>query len=211
MTHTLLVVAKSPRPGHVKTRLTPAVTPEAAAALAEAALADTLDAVLATPATRRLLALDGPVGAWLPSGIEVVPQVTGGLDRRLAGALAAVTDPVLLIGMDTPQVSPVLLHVDWSGSQAGVDAVFGPAADGGFWALGLRRPDPSLVLGVAMSQPDTGRRQRDRLTAAGLRVVDLPTLTDVDTVEDIAGVAELAPGSRFAQVWAAMAPGSRVP
>jgi hypothetical protein len=197
-----MVVAKSPRPGLVKTRLTPALTPGTAASLAEAALADTLDAVLATRAARRVLVLDGPVGEWLPPGVDVVPQVPGGLDERLAGALRAATGPVLLVGMDTPQVTPMLLTVDWQGADAGVDAVFGPAADGGFWALGLRRPDPALVSGVPMSRPDTGRHQRDRLVSAGLRVVDLPVLRDVDTVDDIPAVAELAPGSRFAARWA---------
>ncbi|NEA82606.1 glycosyltransferase, partial [Actinospica acidiphila] len=76
---TLLVIAKEPRPGRVKTRLTPPFTPEEAAALAEAALADTLDAVARTPARRRVLVLDGSPGPWLPAGVEVVPQCAGGL------------------------------------------------------------------------------------------------------------------------------------
>ena len=71
---TLLVIAKEPRPGRVKTRLTPPFTPEEAAALAEAALADTLDAVARTPAERRVLVLDGTPGPWLPAGFEVVPH-----------------------------------------------------------------------------------------------------------------------------------------
>ena len=189
---TLLVIAKEPRPGRVKTRLTPPFTPEEAAALAEASLADTLDAVARTPARRRVLVLDGEPGPWLPAGVEVVPQCAGGLDERLAAAFAGCDGPALLIGMDTPQVTPELLTVDF----ADCDAWFGPAADGGFWALGLADPDPELLRGVPMSTPYTGAAQRRRLD--GLRVRDLPLLRDVDTAEDAVAVADAAPDGRFA-------------
>ncbi|MEV5331015.1 TIGR04282 family arsenosugar biosynthesis glycosyltransferase [Streptomyces werraensis] len=189
---TLLVIAKEPRPGRVKTRLTPPFTPKEAAALAEAALADTLDAVARTPARRRVLVLDGEPGPWLPAGVEVVPQCAGGLDERLAGAFSGCDGPALLIGMDTPQVTPELLTVDF----ADCDAWFGPAVDGGFWALGLADPDPHLLRGVPMSTPRTGAAQRRRLD--GLRVRDLPLLRDVDTARDAAAVADAAPDGRFA-------------
>jgi glycosyltransferase A (GT-A) superfamily protein (DUF2064 family) len=123
-----------------------------------------------------------------------MPQCDGPLDERLPAAFAAVRGPALLIGMDTPQVTPGLLAVDWQGT----DAVFGPAADGGFWPLVLRVPDPALLRGVPMSTPDTGASQRARLLAAGLRVTDLPVLRDVDTAADAVAVARQAPRSRFA-------------
>ncbi|MFD8820555.1 DUF2064 domain-containing protein [Streptomyces sp. NPDC059627] len=195
---TLLVIAKEPRPGRVKTRLTPPFSAEQAAALAEASLADTLDAVAAAPATRRVLALDGAPGPWLPPGFDVVPQCAGGLDERLADAFARCSGPALLIGMDTPQVTPALLTVDF----AECDAYFGPAEDGGFWALGLADPDPALLRGVPMSTPETGAVQRQRLVAAGLRVRDLPRLRDVDTAADATAVAALAPHGRFAALLA---------
>ena len=191
---TLIVIAKQPVPGRVKTRLVPPCTHEQAASLAEAALADTLHTVLAVPARRRVLALDGTPGRWLPSGFDVVAQCDGPLDERLAAAFAAVRGPALLIGMDTPQVTPRLLAVDWRAA----DAVFGPAEDGGFWALGLRVPDPALLRGVPMSTASTGAIQRARLVAAGLRVTDLPPLRDVDTAADAVAVASQAPRSRFA-------------
>ena len=191
---TLLIIAKQPVPGKVKTRLVPPCTYEQAAALAEAALADTLHTLLLVPARRRVLVLDGQPGPWLPPGFEVVPQRGGLLDERLAWAFAAVHGPALLVGMDTPQVTPDLLTVDWDGA----DAVFGPAADGGFWALGLRDPDPDLLRGVPMSTARTGAIQRARLVTAGLRVVDLPELRDVDTAADALAVAHAAPQSRFA-------------
>ncbi|MFF5014383.1 DUF2064 domain-containing protein [Streptomyces sp. NPDC001165] len=191
---TLLVIAKEPLPGRVKTRLTPPFSPEQAAALAEASLSDTLRAVAETPATRRVLVLDGRPGPWLPPGFDVVPQCTGGLDARLADAFAHCAGPALLIGMDTPQVTPELLTVDF----AGCDAYFGPAEDGGFWALGLARPEPALLRGVPMSTPETGAVQRERLVAAGLRVRDLPRLRDVDTAADARAVAAVAPHGTFA-------------
>ncbi|MEU0677224.1 DUF2064 domain-containing protein [Streptomyces sp. NPDC006172] len=191
---TLLVIAKEPRPGRVKTRLTPPFTPVEAAALAEAALADTLRAVAAAPAARRVLVLDGVPGPWLPPGFDVVPQCDGGLDERLAAAFAGCDGPALLIGMDTPQVTPELLTVDF----ADADAFFGPAEDGGFWALGLAAPDADLLRGVPMSTAVTGAVQRERLVEAGLRVRDLPSLRDVDTAADADAVAAAAPHGRFA-------------
>ena len=203
---TLMVIAKEPVPGRVKTRLTPPYTPQEAAALAEAALTDTLHAVLAAPARRRLLVLDGVSGPWLPSGFEVVPQAAGGLDQRIAAAFRHCGDgPALLVGMDTPQLTPELL----SGvGRNGPDAWFGPAADGGFWALGFADPAraASLVRGVPMSTDRTGAILRRRLAEAGMEVADLPVLRDVDTASDAAQVAACCSlGSRFAAALASLA------
>lgn len=202
---TILVIAKEPVPGRVKTRLTPPFSPHEAALLAEAALTDTLRAVLAMPAHRRVLVLDGRAGPWLPNGIEVVPQCSGGLDERLAAAFAECTGPALLIGMDTPQVTadllaPALADDAWQHC----DAWFGPAADGGFWALGLADPRPRLLRGIPMSTAETGALQRARLTAAGLTVRDLAELIDVDTAADALQVADAAPHGRFAATLAVL-------
>ncbi|WP_433436488.1 TIGR04282 family arsenosugar biosynthesis glycosyltransferase [Nonomuraea sp. CA-141351] len=196
-----MIIAKEPVAGRVKTRLTPPFRPEQAAALAEAALRDSLRAVSDTPASQRLLALDGLPGSWLPAGFAVIPQRGSGLDERLAAAFSDAyrlrPDPVVLIGMDTPQVTPTLLGEAVDALERN-DAVYGPAADGGFWLLGLRRPDPALLLGVPMSHPETGKLQLDRLDRAGLAVHLLPELIDVDTAADAATVAAQAPGSHFA-------------
>lgn len=200
---TLLVIAKEPVPGRVKTRLTPPFTPAQAADLATAAIADTLLAVEAlrrSPAgasVRPLLVLDGSAGPWLPTRIDTVPQATGPFDARLAAAFDLVRGPALLIGMDTPQVTPRLL-ADACSALADADAVLGLAADGGWWALGLRRPAGRLLRGVATSRPDTGARQRERLERAGLRVASLPVLRDVDTAADAQEITRLMPNNRFA-------------
>ncbi|MFE3247975.1 DUF2064 domain-containing protein [Streptomyces sp. NPDC059209] len=199
---TLLVIAKEPLPGRVKTRLTPPFSPADAARLAEAALTDTLRTVRALPARRRVLVLEGRPGPWLPPGFDVVPQCAGGLDERLAAAFESCTGPTLLVGMDTPQITAALLApalgpAGWDGC----DAWFGSADDGGFWALGLAAPEsapPDLIRGVPMSVPETGAVQRRRLVDAGLTVRDLPPLRDVDSAADAEYVASAAPHGRFA-------------
>ena len=208
---TVVVLAKAPVAGQVKTRLCPPYTPAQAATLAAAALADTVALVTRAPVRRRILCLAGDPARVPDTGsFEVVAQVAGGLDVRIAAALALAGGPVLLIGMDTPQLLPADLDLPgWPAagaeSAATPGAWFGPAADGGWWGLGLTRPDPALVLGVATSRPDTGARQLQRLRAAGLAVTVLRTVTDVDTAPDVALVASLAPGSRFAATAAAFA------
>jgi glycosyltransferase A (GT-A) superfamily protein (DUF2064 family) len=204
----LAVLAKAPAVGRSKTRCCPPCTPEQAARLAEAALRDTLVAVAATPAARRIVVLDGVAGGWLPPGFEVIEQHAGGLDQRLAGAVMDVADPVVVIGMDTPQLTPVLLAAVVAALGVdGVDAVLAPATDGGYWAVGLRRPDRRAFLGVAMSRPDTGERQRARFAALGLAVAGpagWPRLTDVDTWDDAVAVAADGGGPRFRSAVAAV-------
>src|SRR5215510_8302076 len=100
----LIVLAKEPVAGRVKTRLCPPCTPTTAAALAAAALADTLAAGCASGADRVVLALDGEPGDWCPPGVTVVDQGTGSLASRLTAAWQHARGPALLIGMDTPQL-----------------------------------------------------------------------------------------------------------
>ncbi|GGU99775.1 glycosyl transferase [Streptomyces albospinus] len=202
---TLLVIAKEPVPGRVKTRLTPPYTSQEAATLAEAALTDTLHTLLRAPARRRVLALDGTPGPWLPPGYEVAPQSPGGLDERIVAAFAHCDGPTLLVGMDTPQLTADMIA---DVGRDGRDAWFGPAADGGFWALGLADPARAgaVVRGVPMSTDRTGAIQRIRLVEAGLAVTDLPVLRDVDVAADAAAVAACCVrGSRFAAVLNSMA------
>ncbi len=203
---TIVVMAKAPVAGRVKTRLCPPFTPAHAASLAAAALRDTLAAALSAPAARRVLALDGAPGPWVPAGFEVIAQQGSGLDERIANAIAPLSGPVLVIGMDTPQLTPHQLTLSW----AEHDAWFGPAEDGGFWALALHDPNPALVLGVPMSRTDTGAIQLARLRDAGLRVGLLPALLDVDTAADASAVAAAAPGTHFATRHAELVAGLEV-
>ncbi|TCO42490.1 glycosyltransferase A (GT-A) superfamily protein (DUF2064 family) [Kribbella antiqua] len=195
---TVIVIAKEPLPGKVKTRLQTEFTPDEAAALARASLADTLAAVRKTPVPRHVLALDGMAGPWLPDGFCVIAQHGNGLDERLAAAFEDAYDgsPMLLIGMDTPQVTPALLGADWSGH----DAVLGLTEDGGYWCLGLREPDRRALVGVPMSTEYTGAAQLARLELLGYRVKLLPTLRDMDTPEDAAAIAAGFPHLRMSRL-----------
>jgi uncharacterized protein len=196
----VVVIAKSPQPGRSKTRLMPPCDPPQAARLAEASLRDTLDAVAATRCAERVLALAGPPGDWLPSGFRVVEQGEGALDRRLAHLFSRCAGPTLLIGMDTPQVDSWLLEEAMSALEStGTDAVLGHAEDGGYWTIGLRRPDPRAFAGVPMSVAETGARQEEALHRLGLRVDLLPTLRDVDLIGDARAVAAMSPAGHFAQ------------
>ncbi|HEY7271110.1 MAG TPA: DUF2064 domain-containing protein [Actinoplanes sp.] len=197
----VLVLAKEPVAGRVKTRLCPPCTAAEAARIAAAALADTLDAVGGVGEIGRTLVLDGRHPA--PSGWSVVPQRGGPLDARLAAAFADTRRPgvpSLLIGMDTPQVTSELL-TGVLGTLTGVDAALGLAVDGGWWALGLREPrQGTALLGVPTSTATTGRDTLAALRARGLGVVLLPELRDVDTAADAHTVADACPlGSRFAR------------
>jgi glycosyltransferase A (GT-A) superfamily protein (DUF2064 family) len=198
----ILVLAKTPVPGKVKTRLCPPCTPQQAARIAAAALGDTLDAVTATPAAARVLVVDGALPA--PAGWARSAQRGGPLGERLAHAYADTAVPglaSLLIGMDTPQAGPGLLaDAILRLSADGTDAVLGLAEDGGWWALGLRDPAHAEVLrDVPMSTVDTGALTLAALRGRGLRVAALPVLTDVDTAADASAVAALCPaGSGFA-------------
>ena len=204
MSGAIIVLAKAPVPGRVKTRLCPPCTPAEAARLATAALLDTLAAAAATPASRRICVLDGAPGGWLPPGFEVLPQRGAGLDERLAAAFADVAEPALLIGMDTPQVTPELLSHGLD-RLACADAVLGRAPDGGYWAIGLRRSSATLFGGVPMSAATTGAAQHARLREHGLRVGELPWLRDVDTIEDARAVAAGCPrGAAFPAMLAAV-------
>lgn len=212
---TILVVAKAPVPGRAKTRIAAGLGDHTAAEIAAAALLDTLDAVAATPVHARVVALTGDLGAACRSDelctrladFTVVEQHGDGFAQRLAqahaDAAAAGGPPVFQIGMDTPQVTPELLH---AGARLLLDApaVLGPACDGGWWALGVRSAAFAHCLrDVPMSQPDTGAATLRALRDVGVDVTLIPELRDVDTVDDIEAVrAECAPSSRFARATA---------
>jgi rSAM/selenodomain-associated transferase 1 len=207
MTHTqVLVLAKTPVPGRVKTRLCPPCTPEQAARVAAAALADTLDTVTAARAARRILVVEGDHPA--PPGWDRLAQRGGPLGERLANAFAdAAAMPTVLVGMDTPQLSTDQLHEAFQLlGRAG--AVLGHAVDGGWWLLGLRDPGDAVVLrDIVTSTPTTGAETESALLRRGLRVARVAALRDVDDAGDARAVAaRCAPDGRFAHTVATEVP-----
>ena len=205
------MVAKAPVPGFAKTRLAAQLGDDLTADIAAAALLDTLDAVAETPFTARVVALTGDLdrasrGEAIRERLAdftVIPQRGTHFADRLANAHAdtattAGPNPVLQIGMDTPQVSAALL-ARCGRALMNRPAVLGPACDGGWWLLGLRDTGVAECLRkVPMSQSDTGALTGKALRDAGASVTILEEIPDVDTVADIAVVrAACRPASRF--------------
>ena len=207
MRRVVLVVAKAPTPGLVKTRLIGPVDAAGAAALAAAAFSDTLETALAVPDSRVVVALAGEIGeqagelTGLLAACRVVRQSAGTFGDRLCRAHhdAAVPGGVVLqIGMDTPQLTVGLLELGLDRT-AECGAALGPATDGGWWSLGLADPRVAACLPrVAMSRPTTFRDTRRALLSHRRRPAILPTLTDVDTWAEVGAVVESAPTGRFA-------------
>ena len=144
-------------------------------------------------------------GRWLRPGFDVLPQRSGPFADRLAGAIedaySALPLPVLLVGMDTPQLEPGQLNGAANTlMERGTDTVLGTAADGGFWIVGTRRPIAGMFDGVSMSTARTGAEQLARMSTLGLRCTAMGQLRDVDVLEDARAVARAAPRTRFAAV-----------
>lgn len=193
---TVAIVAKPCLPGKVKTRLNPDFSYEQAAVLAETSLRRTVETVRSLRGVEPVLFFDGdelPDWAW---GFSLLRQPEGELDERLGYLFDAVSGPLLLIGMDTPQVSSQQL-------QQVVDdfehkAWLGLAPDGGFWAIAMRKPDGSLIRGVKMSQENTGAQQLNRLLDRfGSKLELLDQLEDFDNRSSALRVAEMIPNSTF--------------
>ena len=214
----LLVVAKAPVAGLVKTRLGAEIGMTEAAAIAAASLADTLAACREAvgPASCHLTiagdlreAIDGDLLLDLVEGWQIRPQILGDLGERLAHAIGEVPGPVLQVGMDTPQVTADLL-LECARGLADHDAVLGPAEDGGWWVLGLGDPAVAAALrGVPMSTPTTYDDTLAALEATGARVGSAVVLRDVDTVSDAEAVASTSPRTSFARTWSSLGAVSR--
>lgn len=208
-----LVLAKAPVPGRVKTRLAASVGADRAAALAAAALLDTLDLVEeAFPDGVRAIALAGDLGEAV-RGAEIADRLRDWLVLAQRGAtfaerishahedLHAVTGaPVVQIGMDTPHVPAELLRRAADGL-AGHGGVLGLAEDGGWWVLALADPRHARLLrDVPTSTCDTGARTMSALTGH-VEMTTAATTYDVDDAADADRAAADAPKTRFSLTW----------
>jgi hypothetical protein len=196
---TVIVMAKAPLPGLAKTRLIPALGADGAAQLA----ARLLDRVV----TQALATGLGPVdlcvtpdatqacwSAWAQrSDLALSSQVEGDLGRRMDAAFNRVLreqPAALLVGTDAPALDATYLRRA-AAALVTHDAVYGPAADGGYVLVGLKRPQPALFDGMRWSHDQVMAHTRQRLAAAGLRHAELPPLHDID---DPADLVHLPPG-----------------
>jgi hypothetical protein len=186
---TLCIFAKPPRAGAVKTRLAATVGAEAAAALAGAFLDDTLALGRSLTEARVVLALAGDPGASAAAAhdAEVWPQGEGDLGARMERVLARAlgeAPKALAIGTDSPGLALELLERALRALDDH-DAVLGPADDGGFYLIGLRRCPEGLLAELPWSCATTLSETAARLRAHGLSVAMLPPWFDVDVVADL--------------------------
>lgn len=190
----VLLLAKAPRPGAVKTRLIPALGHEGAAELARALLRDTLALITALPWAWPVLVMDPPLPRDLSlRGVEAVwPQGDGDLGARQMRALqrgVARCGAALLLGSDLPGLPAGPLNEARAVLERG-RAVLGPALDGGFYLIGLPGPAPGDLLDdLPWSSPDTGRATERRLARRGLEPERVCPWFDLDRPEDLAPLA----------------------
>lgn len=185
MSGRILVVAKAPIRGRVKTRLAATVGPDRALALAAAFLADTMVLVDRVDGARGVLATTD--GFQVPGSWTVWDQGGGDLGERLDRlARRALQDApwVVLLGADSPGLPLALLRAACDAAAAGRAALI-PAADGGFVALALPACPPGLFDGIPWSTAGTGAAMAAACARAGLDVVELPAWFDVDEEADL--------------------------
>lgn len=198
----LTIVAKTPEPGRVKTRLCPPCTTLQAAEIAAAALADTMDAVDRTVAdppwagrVRRVVLLDGQPGEWIPDGYAVIAQRGDGLAERLANGFDDL-GPGVIVGMDTPGAGRWLGDA-LSAVSAGCDAI-GLALDGGYWVIGLATIDRAVLDRIPMGESHTGIAQLRRLHDLRRPVRMMPMTRDLDDLDDLRAHARSCVSGRLA-------------
>ena len=180
----ILVFAKAPLPGRVKTRLIPALGAQRAADLAREMLERTLTEALATGLRVELCGEPDPAGWYVGPPVALSDQGLGGLGERLARAAARVSGPFLLIGADCPELDRTRLGAA-AAALEDYDATIHPAEDGGYALLGLRRAHPSLFEGIAWSTGAVAAQTMARIEALGWSLDVRETLRDVDEPEDL--------------------------
>ena len=189
----IVVFAKAPLPGEVKTRLIPVLGARAAAALARRMLHETLAQAVAADCARVELCASPAPGSAAWAGVEIAPAVgwteqgEGDLGARMARAaqrVLAAGDAVVLIGTDCPALDAGVLRQAAAALRSS-DAVMVPSADGGYALLGLRRFHPSLFEGIVWSTPSVAAVTRARLAALGWATQLLAPLHDIDEAADL--------------------------
>jgi hypothetical protein len=195
MTALLIIFAKEPCPGQVKTRLSPPLSPEAAAQLYHCFIQDILDEMARVPEVRLAVAFSPPTAQVFfrrlaPPGTILFPQEGDDLGERMALAFtrgfAAGFGPVLLRGSDVPDLPAAVVSEATAVLAAGqAQVVLGPATDGGYHLVGLTEPQPGLFRGPAWSSSTVLADTLSLARQLGLRVHLLPPWPDIDTFDNL--------------------------
>ncbi len=205
----LIIFAKAPIPGQVKTRLCPPLTPDEAASLHGSVVLDMLER------SRGLSSMDRFV-ACFPSpdhvffkileerhGVRLIAQTGEDLGARMASALADIFAQgyrrALVIGTDLPTL-PGSLFGEALALLDTHDLVLGPAQDGGYYLIGLRKPAPELFTGIPWSTDRVLALTQTKASAAGLKTALLQVRRDIDTVEDLTALLEDLGGAAGAKL-----------
>jgi rSAM/selenodomain-associated transferase 1 len=187
-----LVFAKYPLAGTVNTRMCPPLTSEQAAEVQRACLGHVL-ARAQSPRRRTLVAVApdesmGDFQGWLGDAVELWPQGAGDLGTRLARAasraFAAGAPAVLFLGTDSPTL-PWGVLAEIPAVLRDHDAVIGPCADGGYYAIALAADHPALFENIAWGSSAVSEQTRHQAEVAGLRLAELPPGYDLDRVADL--------------------------
>ena len=199
MSTVVIVFAKAPRPGEVKTRLVPLLGAEGAAALHAKLVKHTLDTIRAASLKPVELhcapGTDDPFFAYCQGhyGVTLRPQVAGDLGARMHSAFEsalATHARALIVGTDCPALTARHLRQAEKALRDGADAVFVPCEDGGYALIGLARVDARLFSGIAWSTGSVMADTRLRLKQLGWTSRELETLWDVDRPEDYARLVD---------------------
>jgi len=188
----LIVFAKAPRPGEVKTRLAADVGVDEAARIYRTMGRQIVDAVRPGAYATRIHHAPPDaakeMASWLGrERVSYHPQIDGDLGHRMAAAFEESfqdADRVCIIGTDAPSVCQETIDEAFTALGAS-DVVIGPAADGGYYLLALKSPCPALFEGIAWSSPEVLDSTLERASAVGLTVQLLAQASDVDTVADV--------------------------
>lgn len=192
MSPRVVLFTRFPEPGMAKTRLIPAIGPDRAARLHRILTERTVRAVQDSGLAMEVRSTGGTVADfehWLGMG-AIIDQGVGDLGERLARA--GPPYPTLFIGSDAPDLTPELLR-NAADALEHVDAVIGPAEDGGYWLLGLARAVEGVFDRIDWSTDLVFAQTMARLTAAGIDPVVLPKLPDCDRPDDLARWPGLVP------------------
>jgi hypothetical protein len=184
----LLVFAKVPRPGHVKTRLTPVLTPDEAATLYEAFLHDALQLYHDLDVDVRLY-LAPPVPTdppdWVPTGVSLHEQEGDGLGPRMQQAFRETLETgyerAAVIGTDHPTLPAAFVRQLFAALEAPQSICIGPSEDGGFYLLGMNAFYPQLFEGMSYSHDNVFTDTLARVGTTDARLTVLPRWYDVDT------------------------------
>ncbi len=200
---TLIVFAREPVPGRVKTRLIPALGPEGAARLYRTLLHLGVEAAAGVPGVRReLWCVGAPPDHGVCSGLaeryglELRHQPAGDVGERMGTALAETlthSKRAVLIGSDCPEYTPAYLASAFVALD-GADVVLGPATDGGYVLIGLRRRAPKLFAGIPWGSDSVLASTRAALRGLGWTWAELATLRDLDRPEDLKDFPHLFDG-----------------